>query len=195
MKIDKNYRPELVVCQDGTSLPLTQVHLDVEGKRVVATNGSSLVVCPVEQSEADVSGSVPVEALKLARKLCKQERRRSVDGKRWEYETPPCTVDLADSAHARMRDGSTLPRPDLGKFPPFDRVIPDYPDSDKTLVRLTLNAHLLAELATAMDADGITLTFPAPGPGAELLSPIKVTARDRDNEAFGVLMPMRGGKI
>ncbi len=191
MKIDKAYKPELVVSQDKTRLHLTQVHLDVAGARVIATDGIALVVCPVEPSDSDVSGSVPVAAIKRARKLCKQVRSRSADGKRWEHTTQPCTLDLSDTAKVTLSDTRTLPRPVLDKFPKTDHVIPDYGQYDTSLVRVKLNAYKLWQLAAAMGVDGgVMLTFPAPTKNAVLAS-IKVTPVDDDNRAHGVLMPIR----
>lgn len=192
MKIRKDYRPELVASTDTTRPHLTGVYFEADKSRVVATCGHSLVVCPVEPDASDTTGYVPVAALKLARKLSKRVRKRSADGKRWEYSVVPCSMDLGKVAV--LRDGTKVLRLDAtaNKFPDASRVIPKYADNDKTLVRVKFNAAMLADLAEAMGSGhGVVLTFPAAQSGCLPLGPIKVTACDSDNDAFGVLMPMR----
>lgn len=112
----------------GARVYLTMPHLDVEKKRLIATNGHALVVHPVELEEGDTSGPVPLDALRVIR------AKRAGD-----------SIALSGNAVA---EGLTYPRPDFGGYyPDVDRVIPAKPDTPPTIV---FDAASLLALAQAM---------------------------------------------
>ena len=164
MIFPKNKRIELCVGRHHT-----QVYLDAEHKRLVATNGNMVVSLPVETHGDDVSGPISPAAIKLARKLAKGDQ----------------VVIKATSDTLRTIDGATMPR-DLSGFPPYEKVLTDYKEG----VTISLDAKMLYDLSQALGADrklaGVTLTFPE-GTSARL--PIQVALYEPDG-GRAVLMPL-----
>ncbi len=153
----------------GVRAYLSAAHLDVDKKRLSVTNGNILAVIPVDLSEGDTSGPVTTEVIKAAR-ATRSER-----------------VEITCNGGLGV-DGKTFERPDLGKFPDIDRVIPD----GEPEFSVGLNARLLFELAEALTVSNkanppiVKLDFyDLTGKGA-----IRVTA-GKNPDAIGVLMPCR----
>jgi hypothetical protein len=67
VKIDPKYRPEACVRSDGERLNLSAPYLDVNLRRVVATDGRMLVAVPVEVEPRDASGFIGPSQLDIAR--------------------------------------------------------------------------------------------------------------------------------
>jgi hypothetical protein len=74
MRFDRRLKPELIACQDVTRENLSHVELDTTSKRLVATNGHSMIVVPVEVDEEDTSGAVTERALDAARRVAKERK-------------------------------------------------------------------------------------------------------------------------
>lgn len=149
----------------GARSYLTAPYLDVAKARLVATNGHALVIHPVVVDDGDTSGHVPLDALKAVR------------GKRADS-----TITLNGNAIA---GGVQYPRPDLGQYPYFDRVIPAKPSTPPTVI---FDAELLFKLAQAMtDRQAIVRVWVGKYPGDALY----IEARHAPEGVVGVLMPCR----
>lgn len=146
MKFNKHSKIEECVSHDPTRAVLHNVHLDVEAKSLVATNGHMIAIVPVEPEEGDVTGYVTPEALKAAR-----------EGGKFHEPSISCNSSLA------LPDGRSFPRPkaeDIGNYPNYKQVIPEADRQVAFTVRL--NAEYLYSIAKAI-SDGkntvVTLEF------------------------------------
>ena len=180
MKLNKKCKIESIASKDSTRHVLMAPYLEVKAGNgnLIATNGQGLVVIPVEVSESDVSGHIPLTALKESRK-----------GK----VTEPI-LECSEKA-ILLQDGTSFQRADLGNFPNWRQIIPD--QEGKTLRRVALNAEMLHAIASAMGTAGVILEFDA---GNFDGAPIKVfpTSSGKygvdapaSHDAFGVIMPIR----
>ena len=176
MILKRELEPERCVSGDATRLHLCNLHLDVDAKRLCATDGHCLVVVPVEVQSGDTSGFVTPAALKAARKAF---------GKRTDT-TLQCNGALAIPA------GATFPRPsDSAQFPPWRQIVPQGKPGDAGTMTFGFNARLLLEVAKGIGAaeNHVQVTIPLPDRDDDFLEPILVTGTDPDT--FGVLMPVR----
>lgn len=165
---------ERAASQGDIRVYMNYVHFDVDGKRIVASNGHILAVVPVEVEEGDTSGPIPAAAFKAARKAAGSH------------------IDPSMKANGAviLQDGSTLPRPsadDIGPFPNWQTIMDRFKPSG---ISVTFNAELLLDLARAITTKGrygrvITLHLAAEEPGK---SAMKIEGA---NGAFGLLMPCR----
>lgn len=174
MKLDPCYLVEQAVSKDETRR-IASAHLDVEGKRVLATDGRILASVPVEVTTFDRSGPVPAAALSAARKGDVSARRR--------------LIGCGDALYRRGEDGH---------FPPVRPVLPKFQRGDEGTVTVALDPRLLLALAQAIGVGthgGVTLTFqPAPHAGRMLDAVLVLndgSSSKDDGAAFGVLMPRR----
>lgn len=170
MRLDPRYRVEKVVSKDFLRPPLTAAHLNVETKRLLATNGMAAVSVPVEVEAGDRSGLVPVRALKQHRKGAKVVARLGL-------------VVAGDELYRRGKNDHPLgvEKTRAGIWPTFKR-------GEKGTVSIGISAALLHELANALGESypaGVVLTF-----RPKTLDPILVEPASA-GEAVGVLMPMR----
>ena len=176
MKLNKKCKIESIASKDATRLVLTAPYLEVkDGKgNIIATNGKGLVVIPVEVSESDVSGHIPLTALKESRK-----------GK----VTEPI-LECSEKA-VLLQDGTSFQRDYIGNFPIWRDVMPD---PDRKTLKIALNAEMLHSIASAMGTSGVVLEFDADNFS---FASVKVTPASTGNEhpacldAFGVIMPIR----
>lgn len=170
-------------CSGDASRPvLSSVYLErlenqpIQG-RLLATNGRIAAVVPVVVTDADKSGYIPADALKAARKHGNAEF-------------------LANGACV-MPDGQTFARPDHGKYPNVENVIP----KGETKFSVSLDPELLYSLAQAIGSDrGVTLEFSAEGhalrvrpcfnPRAESAKGKVVGFSPAHAEALGLIMPI-----
>ena len=157
--------------------------LDVERKRIVATDGRILACVPVEVEDGDTSGRVSPEALKASRKA----------------SGPLGVPTLACGERLITSDGTLFKRPDNDSFPPVDQVIPEYRPGTAGTVSICLDPALLMALAKALGNGknhGISLTINLPtgkerGASAGYsLEPVVVTTESCPG-GIGVLMPCR----
>lgn len=178
MKIDNALKPELVCSKDATRPILQQAYL--KGDRLVATNGRSLAVIPVEREDGDTDGFISPAALKAARKLAK---RRDA-------------VSIKANGCLALADGTQLPRTEPGQFPNYEQVIPKTPEESHKIT-LALDAKMLLDLAQALGSDKVKLCIT----GGDTVQPILVSPLEQNRfgaalgkakeGAFGVLMPIR----
>ena len=175
MILKRELEPERCVSGDATRLHLCNLHLDVDAKRLCATDGHCLVVVPVEVQSGDTSGFVTPAALKAARKA----------GKKGDTALG-CNGSLA------IPNGAIFPRPsDSAQFPPWRQIVPQGKPGDVGTMTFGFNARLLLEVAKGIGAaeNHVQVTIPLPDRDDDFLEPILVTGTDPD--AFGVIMPVR----
>lgn len=194
MKLNKTYRIEEACWAEKGREPLQAPHLDVENKRLVATDGRIMAILPVHPEEGDMSGPVPIEAIQASRKA---------------RERIHCNGLVA------VEGGPTYARPDLGTFPALWKDITDkgvtewFAQETKAAgsVHLALDVDLLMSLAKALGKDAkasiVHLRFNADA--GLCTGPILVTLAktvppehvDGENEGeirqkpLGILMPCR----
>lgn len=150
---------------------LNHVHLNVEQKHVVATDGHILAVVPVEVDEEDTTGPISIDAIKHARKGPKKS---------------DATI-IANGEQRIPLMGMTLARPNDGTFPDYNMCLGRV---SKSGLSLSFDAGLLFELARALNRRdsknlGVRLDLPSHCSGG-----IAVTPADGPEGAHGVIMPM-----
>jgi DNA polymerase III sliding clamp (beta) subunit (PCNA family) len=169
MKFDAKYKPELCASKDYTRPMLAHVELDVEHKRMLATDGHRLVVVPVTIEDHDASGPISKEALVASRKATK-----NTNGDAWIKANGSLAVY-----------GATLDRPAARQFPPVEQVIPK--DRKATI---SFSAKYLKEIADALGSKDGVVTLGIDGDD----EPIMVwegKGKGSDGDPFAVLMPCR----
>lgn len=186
MRINHNCKIELAVSNDITRSNIASgAFLDTTCSRLIATDGHMLAVVPVSIDANDEQGYITSDALKTARKVCKDATIR--------IDANGSQVILTQGIKGEYAPNSpiiaaTLPRPaGHDKFPLVDQIIPNYSDKpdEPPHFRISLNANLLATLAKAIGSEKgiVRLTF------AKARDPIKVEGGA--DGAYGVLMPAR----
>jgi DNA polymerase III sliding clamp (beta) subunit (PCNA family) len=177
MKINKNYKPELCSSLDSEKPHLRNLWLDVEKKRLFATDGKRLVVIVVEINSEDKSGPITARALKEAREV----QENSVRAK-----------DDMPSIHATEKDlivGDTkFKRPTDNGFPftSIETILADVDKREQT-VKIGINARLLYEAAMALGAEKIVLSVDS----KDSTAPMKITSLSSHDENLVMLMPVR----
>jgi hypothetical protein len=135
VKYDTNLKPDLIASTDDTRYQLEDPYLDVEAKRLVATDGSSLVAFPVEVDEGEESRWISGDLLRAVRRLA-----------------PNHKVPIHGNA---AEDGPSFPcvqqRGPAG-FPDWKRVVPSRQEGDPGTVTIALDAVRLLRLAVALGA-------------------------------------------
>jgi hypothetical protein len=141
MKLPKNILIEKACSGDASRPVLNSVYLErmEDGRsRLLATNGRIAAIVPVLCEEGDASGYITADALKAARKAA---------GK---LETASFTANGV----CKMPDGQEFARPDLGKYPNVNQVIP----KNETAFTVRLDPELLYRLAESIGASrGVSL--------------------------------------
>lgn len=178
MKMDARYKPELCVSSDVTRYQLADPWLDVDQKKLVATDGHLLIAVPVEVEEGEQSQFISHELLQIAR----EKFRSYQDG----------TVNIRDGA---IPDGPTWPTqqgaPRL--FPKWLQVIPPFKKGDPGTFTIGLNVNLLKKLVDAVGLKGeveITGQYGAEmNPPPFLIKPVRL--EDGEPEPVVLLMPIR----
>jgi hypothetical protein len=171
VKIQKHYRPELVVAKGKEPNPiLTDPYLDAKESKLVSTNGHAMVVLPVETDKGERSRYLACSLLQAARSLGDED----VPAEIIEEEITEFGV-LWPAAQERT-------------FVDWQKVAREVPRrGDQGTTTIALNARLLKALAEAMGtAGGVALTFEA----GKLQAPIRVEPLLPDPDEFGILMPI-----
>jgi len=166
-------RIEAVACDDSTRFVIQNPYFD--GNNLVATNGIAMAVIPsdeLEVEEGETPGTVPVAAIKEARK-----------GKKSLQNSVFC------NGGAKVAHNEAMFQREVLQFPNYQKLcVATLPEAD---FRVRINASLLSDLSKAIQAgnDGVELHLKTTDP----LAPIKVTpyGRNSDSKAFGILMPLR----
>ena len=177
MKFDRKYKPDRVASSDYTRTHLTGVYLDVDAKRMVATNGHALIAVPCTPEPGDHEGVLTKETLSDARR----DKKPRVRAKK----------KLVDTGRAIHR------RPQV-TFPSWKQVMSGLKKDGATVVTFGVNPRLLMDIATAAGQSGfrmgLALTFAVPEAGKEMLDMILVKSAWVGEEFEACVMPMRVGK-
>jgi len=170
---------EGVVSSEQNRRSLSRVKYDVEGKRVIASDGRMMAFVPVEPDEGDVSGAIDPDHFQEGRKRGRKANRLIPPS--MKVNEIVTFADGATSPRCSNKDESLLP------FPDFDAVISDTWGKIKTQSEgyaITLNANLLIRLAAAV----------APKNGAICLwvkgNQTVVIVKGEDG-AYGAIMPIK----
>ena len=133
---------------------LQNPYLDCEAQRIYVSNGHYLVSLPAEDIENDTSGTLPVDAIKAARKS-KTGNISAVDGY-WSRASEPFWCNGSVDA-----GGISFPRQEE-KFPDVTSIL-QRPENLSAPVRV--NAKYLAIVAAAMAEKNpvVTLEYDAEG--------------------------------
>jgi hypothetical protein len=172
MKINKRYRPELLVSRGKGANPLlTDPWLDAKDRRLLATDGHALVALPVETERTERSRYLACSLLKAARVLGEK--------------------DLPAEIHDQevVEFGVLWPTAQERTFPDWKKLVPKARAGSPGTATLALNADLLARLANSMGFAGVRLTIQLGAPDDQP-GPILVQPLDDLSEEFGLLMPL-----
>lgn len=179
---------EKVVPTESRRPTIEDVWFDKEKGQLAATDGFTLAIIPVESQDGDVTGHIPMAAIKKGRK----ESGRS----RLHIDAYPAHVEVAFNGQERFD------RPDL-PFPDYEQIVPLYDPDDEEIARVTLDARRLMQLAEALCQEenrakksntrapstfGVTLTFRKGQPGPILVRPVHDNGKVKGR--YGVIMPM-----
>lgn len=186
LKLDKQYKPELVACDDEYRFAIIDPYFDSAEGKLVSTNGISLVAVPVA-SEGETSGYVSRQALVDGRKLAKKEKQAEV-----------C---VSGGAVNVLNNGARYPVSQERSFPPWRKVVPSYRPGSEGTVTVSLDVKALSRVVEALGSTDsrALLVIPAPESNGEVLDGIVVIPAgkapekfaDYSDTAIGVLMPCR----
>lgn len=187
MKLPKQILIEKACSGDATRPVLNSAYLDRSGTgpngpgRLFATNGRIAAIVPVLVEDSDSAGYITADALKASRK---------------------CAANLEAATFSangvlKMPDGQEFPRPDHGKYPNMEQVIP----KDATVTAFSIDAELLYNLAQAIGSErGVTLEFsgdgkairvkPCHNPRAENAKGKLLRFEPACMDALGLIMPI-----
>jgi len=171
VKIQKHFRPELVVAKGKEPNPLlTDPYLDAAESKLVSTNGHAMVVLPVETDKKERSRYLACSLLQAARML-------------GDEDVP---AEIIDEEITEF--GVLWPAAQERQFVDWQKVARAAPrQGDQGTATIALNARLLKALAEAMGtAGGVALTFEI----GKKAAPVRVEPIRPDPEEFGVLMPI-----
>jgi hypothetical protein len=171
VKINKRYRPELLVSKGKEANPiLMDPYLDAKEDRIVASNGHALVALPVETEKGERSRYLACSLLQAARGL-------------GEPEVP---AEIKDQEIVEY--GVLWPTPQERTFPDWPSLVPKFHRGDAGTTTVSLNPRLLKALADAMaSSGGVALTFQPGDGGPILVQPLS----SPDPDELGLLMPLR----
>jgi len=174
MKTKAKYEIEQAASTDDLREALYNVHLDVENKLLVATDGRILVVVPAEIDKDEIGGPITPEAFKSARK--------GITPKQKENGQEINIVCQDTELKTYTKNGLvTLQRPQNIIYPKYKQIIP----TNEASIKITFNPELLMRIAKAIGSKKlVTLEI------KDELSPIKICS-EKETTAFGILMPMR----
>lgn len=178
MEFNRALKIDGCCAQEVTRYALTAVKLDVEGKRLVATDGKMLAIIPCEPGDGDVSGLIPADAFKSVRRSPK-----ALPGRILANGVAKVTGKAGEE---------TFPRTE-GTFPDFTQVLRPK-DFGGELARVMLDADALATIAHAIGEDGcVMLVLPTNPASAMRVFPLAQRGRGEASftaDARGVLMPI-----
>ena len=156
---------------------LKAVKLDVENKRMMATDGHILAIVPVEVDATDHSGLLSVDSMKQIRAM--QRRSKSI----------PVNIAVNGKATATGKSETSEFELVTGQFPNVDAVIPTG-EKYEGPATVCFNVDLLVRLAKALGADEAHQGTIVQLWIKDASSPVLVKTSENP-EAIGVLMPYR----
>jgi DNA polymerase III sliding clamp (beta) subunit (PCNA family) len=171
--------------KDAQGSPMQYLWLDVEGRRIVATDGYIAARQTVEVTDEDITGLIPIEALELARKelkiIVKATDKESIPD---SWLKVVAGEDIVVVENLLTTTTHLVKRPKLmgdAKFPIFDAVFPSLAETPT----IGINGEYLATVISALSAEGYSLNMWATAADKAL-----AIASD-SGKALAVIMPMR----
>ncbi len=165
---------EKAAAKKDVRVNLNNPYLDTKKKRLIATNGHIAAFVPVEVSAKDISGPVPAEVLKAARRAAKH------------FIVADGPEIICAKATLAVTNGPSFPRPELdSKFPNVDQVVP----KTKGWIKVGLDAQLLIDLALAI-GEGKYKTHVCLHIDPKNSQTAAVYVSNK-SDRYGVIMPMR----
>lgn len=172
MKIDlKKYKLEKAASKDDERPAYNRVFLDADNSVIIASTGVVMAVVPVDLALDDTSGSVPLDALAIARKRQTKEN--------------PAELSANGNVAVSVRDGQVFFDRGEEAMPKWMKLLPK--KRQKPLLTVALNPKHLADLAEALGSAGRGVQLDMYGPG----KPIRVTPLNDVAGATGVVMPIK----
>ena len=156
---------------------LKAVKLDVENKRMMATDGHILAIVPVEVDATDHSGLLSVDSMKQIRAM--QRRSKSI----------PVNIAVNGKATATGKSETSEFELVTGQFPNVDAVIPTGKKYEGPAT-VCFNVDSLVRLAKALGADEAHQGTIVQLWIKDASSPVLVKTSENP-EAIGVLTPCR----
>jgi hypothetical protein len=165
--------------------PMKSLWLDVEGERLLATDGHLAIRQTVIIEDGDISGLIPVEAFDLARKELKAIAKATKDELPDPWLRVTCGEDAVVIQNLMTNTTHLVTRSKLdanSKFPNVDAVFPKLAKKPS----VTLSANLLATVikAVGIEGDGLSIWVDSNE------KPVMVAASN--GKAIAAVMPMRG---
>jgi DNA polymerase III sliding clamp (beta) subunit (PCNA family) len=175
MKLPKG-KIELAASTEESRYAPKAVKLDVENKRMLATDGHILAIVPTEVADTDHSGLIAVDSFKQIRAMQKRA-------------TIPVNIAVNGKAVATGRGETAEYELVSGTFPNADAVIPKG-EKYEGAPTIELNVDLLMRLAKALGADeahqgAVVKLWIKDGNSVVLVK------TDENPDAIGVIMPVR----
>ena len=174
----RNTKIESAVDPKGMREQLSEPYLDVENKRLVATDGKILTAIKVEVEPDDVSGYISKDALEAARKIARKDRED--------------TIEIRANGSLELKNGDKLNRPDLGTFPDIDNILNMLETDPAKTIRLGINAKLLLDLAKSLaNATQVVILDFVIDDNNAVTSAINVSVAKQGSDDKAVIMPVR----
>lgn len=202
MKIPSELVEKFVAAaKDGSPVQLHSCWLDVDGSRLLATDGHMAIKVAVELTEGDVEGPVPIEVFDLGRnelKIVSKIQGKDVVPDPWvEVICGDKTVIIRNLLTNTVHSVDRPELPPSLKFPNVDKVFPEV-DKGPTI---TFSKELLAKVLKNIDpfsvgislwvssSDGAVLMATEASKGAAVLMPMQsgLEAKDVNNRAIPVV--------
>lgn len=169
---------EAAAATDNGRYSLNAVQLDVEKKRLLATDGHILASIPVVPAADDHSGLIPVDAFKAARRMQRETKQDAM---------------IAVNGSVRLTAGNVqaeFQKAD-GTFPNWERVMMPA----KGRCTIAFDVDLLVRLAKAIDTRDTSTQKSRPRYVEfwvkDQSSAIAVKVQGCPDDSIGVLMPVR----
>jgi DNA polymerase III sliding clamp (beta) subunit (PCNA family) len=169
---------ELAAATESSRYTIQAVKLDVEKKRIMATDGYILAIVPCEVSDKDQSALISTDTIKQIRAM--QKRAKSIPV---EVTTngKAVAVGAGETAEYELANG---------QFPNVDMVIPKGEGYEGGCT-VCLNADLLLRLAKALQPEVDKWTPPVVQLWIKDQSSSVLVKCSKNPEAVGVIMPCR----
>lgn len=178
IKFPKSSKIEKLVSSDATQRVLANPWLDTERGVILSSSGQNAIILPVTVEEGDVSGPIPLVALKEIRK----------DGSSLKCTKEYCILP-SGAAHPREQQ--------FTQYPPIEKLVSP---SSHASMEVSLNAKLLSELAQGMGTDVIKLRIQIDDASGDLAEGAPYIVMPHPTEphvdgAMGALLPYRVARV
>lgn len=167
MKLSRDAKVEKLVSKKIEERILSAPWLDIDRGVLLSSPGQSCVMIPVEVEPDDLSGPVPIEAVKAARKI---------KGAEIKCGEQYCVVEGV--AYPRSNQWSA--------FPPVERLM----TTPEHYIEISLNARLLVELAAACGTEVVRLRIARDDERAPFVV-VPHPSEPHVDGAMGALLPYR----